>query len=407
MPCCNTCTGSNSNPCGDPSNCEWQCTKKRCADEVTTSQPDETSQPDDCEQTDPTTQLERSGSVTRPIKKKTLENILEIQIIGFEDELGQPTFEEIENRMKPSMYLKTLTDVTTIPPCDNKKQYTSDYTRTGATAASMMNTQTAISQGTPLVTSQDPDGITWISQAQWDGSTWDHIPLLDTENKTIEEVCAWLRPENGYILRGLREVFYKEKPFADNANPTPGEIDAWNIKVIIHFRALLGNKTPVRNDARLYLESRWAHERKFTESWDSAYPLTGTIDDNRFGPCFSSPGVQMIPDKAEGHCGESFFPLKLSERERYVQSRPYNTDYTKYPELKDYFLRRSQASGLHTVKANIPWSIKLSHIIIKYACEEGLHSNGHIGPYLTRQEFGCSWWHTTGNDMVDYRGKWR
>jgi len=405
MSCCNTC--SNSNPCGDPSNCEWQCTRKRCADESSSESttPGE-SQPDECEQTDPTTpQPERSGSAIRPIKKQTLEKILETQIIGFEDELGQPTFEEIENRMQPSIFLKTLPMFRT-PLCDDKKQYTSDYTRTGATAASMMNAQTVISQGRPLVTSQDPDGIGWLSPDQWIGSTWDHKPLLNTENKTKEEVCEWLMPENSYILKGLREVFYKENPFADNTNPTPGEIDAWNIKVIIHFRDLLGNKTPVKNDARLYLESRWAHERKFTKSWDSAYPLTGTNNDDRYGPCFSSPGGVPI-DKAEGHCGESFFPLKLSERNRYIQTIPYKNNYTKYPELKDYFSRRAQASGLHTVNANIPWSLKLSHIILKYVCFEGLHSDGHIGPYLTRQEFGCSWWHTEGNDTVDYRGKWR
>lgn len=302
------------------------------------------------------------------------------------------------------------------PPIEVQLQMTSTITRTAEqTASEMISTMTSISQAVGSVTSQDPDGVGWLTPTQWANSTWDGIPF-DTDGKTKEEICAFLRPDNVWTIRGLRERFYEVNPFADNENPTVTEIDNWNIEVIRHFRALLGNTIPVENDARLYLECRWADERKYTEAWDTDYPDTFTCTGATTcigkspGPCFL---LGVPTDIAGGHCGAGFFPLDQTHRNVYINAPAYNGDFISYPELDGYTNRRSQAEGLSGANADVPWCLKLPYVIANWICSEGL--SGHPGPYVSptnaRQTFGCSWWYDAdgphGPATGGFRGKWR
>jgi len=252
----------------------------------------------------------------------------------------------------------------------------------------------------------DPDGITWLTPAQWNQTTWDGVPF-NVSGKTTSEICAFLG-SSPYLVKGLRQRFYEVNPFADNENPTVTEINNWNLEVIRHFRKLLGNPTPVDHDARLYLEASWADERKYTTVWDTSYPvgmLYQTSPDAAYvggqaqGPCVG------YTDTASGHCGAAFFP-NSSDRAPYLAALPYQNNFTAYPELNGYVSRRSQTEGIRGLNpAGKPWSILLASAIRNWICEEGL--SGHPGPYVgtdARRYFGCSWWWTGGT--LNYRGKW-
>jgi hypothetical protein len=361
-------------------------------------------------------------------------SVLETPVEGFPDALGQPTFEEVMNECKPTPFCTSFenfveqndieeeaaeawfskpegVDPPPPPPPSSDTQFTPSTTRTSEESATqMMNTLTGISQAVPSVTSQDPDGIGWLSSTNWSNSTWDGTPL-DTTGKTNQELCDFLTPDHPYVVRGLREKFYEVNPFADNTNPTPAEIDNWNLEVIRHFRALLGVNTPVRPSARLYLESRWADERKHTMFWDTAYPNSNDCGSANNESCVGrAPGPCWIGntpiDSAGGHCGESFFP-NASDRALAIAEAPYNNNTVTYPELENYNTRHAQASGINFVEADIPWSIKFARLLRGWICGEGL--TGHPGPYVgagAREEFGSSWYYTGGNQTA-YRGKWR
>lgn len=266
----------------------------------------------------------------------------------------------------------------------------------------MINDLTTYSQSFESVTGQDPDNITWLDPSHWSNSTWDGIPLSDPQSKTAAELCSFLRPSSVYVIKGLREKFYSLNPFNDVTNPTVEEIEYWNLEVIKHIRALLGNTTPINYNARLFLEATWASERKHTEIWDTKYP--NGVPGASSGPCWLS-GNPV--DTAGGHCGASFFPNQ-SDRSNYISNAPYLEDFTKYPELENYTLRYSQAEGVTNINANLPWSIKLGFVITNWICSEGL--SGHAGPYVgfpnAREEIGISWWYSGGSN-VSFRGKFR
>ena len=61
-------------------------------------------------------------------------------------------------------------------------------------------------------------------------------------------------------VRGIREVFYANKPFADNANPTTAEVDEWHRIAINHVRALVGYTSPdrqVEKDHYMFARALW------------------------------------------------------------------------------------------------------------------------------------------------------
>lgn len=268
-----------------------------------------------------------------------------------------------------------------------------------------MNTITALA--TPGTNndqlSHAPDDILWINPQRYVESTWDGTPI-DVTTSTRSEICTFIRPAAPFVVRGLREHFYNINPFADNVNPTVAEINNWNLEVIRHFRALLGNTTPVNNNARLYLEARWSDERKYTEAWDSQYPGAGDPG-KADGVCFI--GGNPV-DTSGGHCGEAFFP-NTADRATAIAQPPYSNDTTTYPELTGYVERHGRAAGLSGAKASFPWSIKFAWLLANWICDEGL--TGHPGPYVgddAREQFGCSWWREDpAADWVNFRGKWR
>ena len=286
------------------------------------------------------------------------------------------------------------------PPPSQPTHYTPAYSRDTRTGKQAIEQATIISQATgpSSVVSQDPDGIKWVAPSSWVAAQWDGIPL-NTTGMIKGDICAWLIGPN--TVKGLRERFYEVNPFADNTNPTVKEIENWNLEVIRHFRRLLGVTTPVRHNAKLYLECAWSDERKGTEVWDTDYPGPGPIGSAE-GPCDINNFTV-----AASHCGDSFFPNSI-DRGLHISEAPYNNDFVAYPELSNYTSRYSQAVGLASVNTNIPWSIKFARIIYAWICSEGL--SGHPGPYVgagAREEFGCSWFISKTNpNSTGFRGKW-
>jgi hypothetical protein len=307
----------------------------------------------------------------------------------------------------------TVSDGSCVYPPPSLKQYTPLYTKTTSpTGVDFMNNMTSVSQAVSTVDSQDPDGIKWLN---WSGTEWDGVPysgyIGPSGRSSYPELCAFLKPNGGYAIRGLREKFYQVNPFSDVTAPTIAEIDAWNIEVIKHIRALVGNTTPVSNDARLYLEARWSSERKFTQYWDSDYPASEYVckDANKNivdctgrapGPCFLG-GVEY--DLAGGHCGDSFFP-DASDRTPYIQAYPPST----HPELVTYNSRSSEATSAGWgSNRDIPWSIRLAVAMVGTICNEGIY--GHAGPMIgpeAKRLYGNAWWDKGTGTTVHLRNKW-
>lgn len=78
----------------------------------------------------------------------------------------------------------------------------------------------------------------------------------------------------GDQIRGIREVFYNEKPFCDNRNPTKTEVDEWHRMAINHVRSLVGYTTEdrkVKKDHCMVKRAYWGQERRFTTIWDEKY----------------------------------------------------------------------------------------------------------------------------------------
>ena len=134
----------------------------------------------------------------------------------------------------------------------------------------------------------DPDGVGWITPAQWQAARWNGVPI-DICGMTFTQMKDALFPGANTML-GLREVFYAMNPFADNRHPTVPEIDNWNIRVIQHLRDLVGAKQKVSGLQCLFLEAQFASERQNSRAWDTpTYPGTCLGDKNP-------------------HCGAGFFP---------------------------------------------------------------------------------------------------
>ena len=289
----------------------------------------------------------------------------------------------------------TVDDGSCIYPPPVSRQVTPDYTAAGP----YMSASSAVNHQSTLYPNHDPDGIGWID---WTGTAWDGNPI-DPSSMTPAQMCAFLRPTGSpYVIRGVREKFYAVNPFADNSNPTVEEINNWNVEVINHIRAMMGFTVLVKNDPRLYLEARWADERKFTQYWDTPqYP--GGTPGTAPGPCHDGGGNPV--DIAGGHCGASFFP-DPADRAPYISASPYLNDFVKYPELQNYTVRMSQAEGVKTVNSDLPWAIKVSSMMVGFICGEG--TTGHAGSFLTREYMGVSW-HVYHDGVHGTRGrfKWR
>jgi len=260
---------------------------------------------------------------------------------------------------------------------------------------SIINSGTQISKSDVNVKDQTPNGFLEVSKDIWDASKWDGIPFKITLTTPKEDICKFLSPTgNRWAVRGLRERFYEVNPFADVLNPTVAEIENWNIEVIRHFRKLLGVNIPVAPDASLYLQCRWSDERNFTDKYNKKYP-TGT--------CFGNPA-----EAGNAHCGWFWTP-DAGDRAPYIAASPYLGNTTTYPEIgRSEWPSPGKAEGISLIFSSTPWSLKLSDIITRWICQEGLE--GHPGPVVNpvsaRQHFGCSWWPTNNGYFLQFRGQW-
>jgi hypothetical protein len=234
-------------------------------------------------------------------------------------------------------------------------------------------------------TGHDPDGVFWISRATWDAAKWNGTPY-NPSTLTKAQLAAAICP-TGDTVRGLREVFYANPPFADNTNPTKAEVDEWHRIAINHVRALVGYTTTdrlVQKDYCMSARATWGDERKFTKIWDTKYP--GTLG-SAAGPCVGPNNVLS----SNAHCGASFVP---------------DAD-DQVPYLPVGHLPCTAAAGAEGVfpapKSNIPWSIKWSRAFCSTLGTEGFWG-GHTGPWFHREKFGFSFWDT--GSIAVLRAKW-
>lgn len=231
----------------------------------------------------------------------------------------------------------------------------------------------------------DPDGISWISAADWEEAKWDgtvYNPSQMSKAAFASAICPSVDR-----VRGIREVFYQHKPFADNANPTKAEVDEWHRIAINHVRALVGYTGPtreVKKDHCLFARALWGDQRKFTTQWDMKYPGT---PGSAAGPC---------QGEANAHCGASFLPDPADQADYLPQG---NAPCTAQAGSEGVF------SG---PKSNIPWAVKWSRGLCNTLIAEGFWG-GHVGPWFHRETFGFSFWDddpSSNNNNAVLRAKW-
>lgn len=234
-------------------------------------------------------------------------------------------------------------------------------------------------------TSHDPDGVGWLTPESWEAAKWDGT-VYDPTTKTNAELVKCLCPSVDQV-RGIREVFYANNPFADNMNPTKAEVDEWHRIAINHVRALVGYTSAdrqVQKDHCLFARAHWGDERKFTTMWDTKYPGT---DGSAYGPCQGG---------TNAHCGASFIP-------NYDDQIPY------LPVGHAECGTPQGAEGVFSgPKSNIPWSIKWSRGFCNTLIAEGFWG-GHVGPWFHREKFGFSFWDndpSNNNNNAILRAKW-
>ena len=234
-------------------------------------------------------------------------------------------------------------------------------------------------------TSHDPDGVGWLSSESWEAAKWDGT-VYDPTKMTAEEFVDCLCPSVDQV-RGIREVFYEHKPFADNNNPTKAEVDEWHRIAINHVRALVGYTTEeyqVKKDHCLFARALWGDQRKFTTMWDDKYPGEAG---SAYGPCQGSDN---------SHCGATFVPDPGDQ----------------VPYLPEGYEPCGTPGGSEGVfsgpKSNIPWSIKWSRGFCNTLIAEGFWG-GHVGPWFHREKFGLSFWDSdpkNNNNNAILRAKW-
>jgi hypothetical protein len=234
-------------------------------------------------------------------------------------------------------------------------------------------------------TSHDPDGVGWITDAQWAAARWDGT-IYNPSRMTRDQFAAAICPSVDRV-RGIREVFYQHQPFADNRNPTKAEVDEWHRIAINHVRALVGytsEERQVKKDHCMSARALWGDERKFTTKWDAKYPGTWG---SAYGPCQGS---------RNAHCGATFIP-SLADQAPYLPAG--------HPGCKT----QSGAEGIFSgPKSDIPWSLKWSRAFCSTLKAEGFWG-GHVGPWFHRERFGLNFWDDQPSLLSSHaivRAKW-
>jgi hypothetical protein len=234
-------------------------------------------------------------------------------------------------------------------------------------------------------TAHDPDGASWITPDQWAASKWDGT-IYNPSKMSKAEFAAAICPSVDRV-RGIREVFYKHKPFADNRNPTKAEVDEWHRIAVNHVRALIGYTSPerqVQKDHCMFARAQWGNERKFSTQWDAKYP--GSYG-SAFGPCQGA---------RNAHCGATFIP-DLQDQAPYLPAGHSGCGVTQGSE------------GIFSgPKSNIPWSLKWSRGLCNTLLQEGFWG-GHVGPWFHREKFGLGFWDSepdNNRNNAVLRAKW-
>jgi hypothetical protein len=111
-------------------------------------------------------------------------------------------------------------------------------------------------------TSHDPDGVGWLSEESWEKAEWDGT-VYDPTTMSADEFFLSLCPSVDQV-RGIREVFYKHKPFADNRNPTKaegfwgGHVGPWFHREKFGFS--FWDNDPDNNNNNAVLRAKWSGE---------------------------------------------------------------------------------------------------------------------------------------------------
>lgn len=249
-------------------------------------------------------------------------------------------------------------------------------TQTSSTAlgAFCINSQTSATVGAGYA--HDPNGITWLT-SPW--VTWDNVPMPNLCGSSKAQIKAFVWPSSGWQMRGLKEEFYSDPPFADNLAPTVLEIENWNVRVIAHYRKLLGVTLPIQNSRELYLRASFNDERKWTTYWNTQYPGE---NGSSFGPCVGSNNA---------HCGASFIPNCPDQAAKLAPGEPC-------------VVNTAGSEGVFGGEMDWPWSIKLSRILFKIVEAEGI--TGHGGPFLNRPYVGMSFYCHPESGNFTVRIKW-
>lgn len=253
-----------------------------------------------------------------------------------------------------------------------KKQSLKQYTPSAADWRTFQSKPLAVSS----ITAHDPDSIGWIKTwPKWDGRVVN--PTQMSGDAFWRKLCG-----SGDTILGIREVFYKVRPFRDNKNPTKAEVDEWHRHAINHLRKLVGynqSDRMVQPDTCMFARAQWGEERKHTTKWDRKYPS---------GTCGSSSGA---------HCGATFVPDRDDQR----------------PYLPSGHAPCTTAGGgaegiFNGPKSDIPWSVKFSRAVCNTIKQEGF-CGGHVGPWFRREKFGFAFWDSdrgnSGSNAI-LRGKW-
>jgi len=177
------------------------------------------------------------------------------------------------------------------------------------------------------------------------------------------------------LMRGLKQLYDKHKPFINENKPTISEFEKWNLITLNHFRDLL-SLPGVVYDEELFLRSRWSSERKSTTIWDGLYP-TGTC-----------------PAGSAIHCGSTFVPTEVCEQIPYWNDR-HRTD----PKIHTLVVQTEGSEEVGTFyfgNAFSGFSRKLREVT------NFGNLSGHGGPYAVRPKLGY-----TLNGATGIRTKWR
>jgi hypothetical protein len=235
------------------------------------------------------------------------------------------------------------------------------------------------------IAAHDPDSVPWISKADWEAAKWDGT-VYNPSKMASKELVSAICPSVDRV-RGIREVFYANKPFADNSKPTKAEIDEWHRIAINHVRALIGytgEERQVKKDHCMFARALWGDERKHSTKWDVKYP--GSVG-SAFGPCVGS---------TNAHCGATFVPDAQDQA-------PY------LPAGHAACIAEPGSEGVFNApKSNIPWSLKWSRALCNTLHAEGFWG-GHVGPWFHREKFGFNFWESDADNMNSIailRGKW-